>query len=154
MDRACCRLDRLHQLICPDFKADQRIWSERLGNWNVRGIAALGDQDTADPRNVVARIEGVPAAAEISLIPAGKIPRGVGRRHADVTEIAGAISRRNVHAAAERHGQVRIVAADALALVEYFPRRHGRAYVLVTECSVVVIEGANRLYSRPSRRSL
>src|SRR5258708_33912995 len=102
MDRACCRLDRLHQLICPDFKADQRIWSERLGNWNVRGIAALGDQDTADPRNVVARIEGVPAAAEISLKPAGKIPRGEGRRHPDVTENAGPLSPPNDLAQAER----------------------------------------------------
>src|SRR5258706_16113036 len=106
-------LATLHDLIRPDFKADQGVWPEGLGDWNVCGIAALGDQDAADPRNVVARIEGVPVAADIGLEPAGKIPRGVGRRHADVAEIAGAIARWNVHAAAERDCQVRVVAADA-----------------------------------------
>src|ERR1700726_4637890 len=96
MVRGCPELDRLHHLVRPNFKADQRIWPESLGNWNVCGIAALGDQDAADPRNVVARIEGVPAAANIGLEPGGKIPRRVGRRHADVAEIASAIARGNV----------------------------------------------------------
>jgi hypothetical protein len=45
--------DHLQQFVGPDFEADQGIWPESLGNWNVRGIAALGDQDAADPRNVV-----------------------------------------------------------------------------------------------------
>jgi hypothetical protein len=38
----------------------------------------------------------------------------VGRRNADVAEIAGAVARWNVHAAAERDGEMRIVAADAI----------------------------------------
>jgi hypothetical protein len=50
----------LQQLIRPDFEADEGVWPESLRNWNVRGIAALGDQDTTDPRNVVAWVEGVP----------------------------------------------------------------------------------------------
>src|SRR6202166_4995060 len=102
-------------LVGPNPEADQRVRSECLGNRNVRGVTALGDQDAADPRNVVARIESVPAAAEIGLEPGGKISRRPGQGHADLAEIAGAISRRNVHAAAERDGKVRIVAADTLA---------------------------------------
>src|SRR5712672_4758792 len=99
-------LATLHDLISPDFKAEEGVGPEGLGDWNVCGIAALGDQDAADPRNVVARIEGVPVAADIGFEPAGKIACGVGRRHPDVAEIAGAIARRNVHAAAERDGKV------------------------------------------------
>src|SRR6266581_1880701 len=152
--RRVIALKTLRQLIRPDFKADERVWSERLRNWNVRGIAAVSDQDAADPRDVVARIEGVPVAADIGLKPAGKVSRRVGRRHTDITEIASAISRRNVHAAAERDGKVRVVAADALALVEYLPRRHGRPRVLVTEQDMAVNEIANCLDPRPARRCL
>src|ERR1700741_2444457 len=145
------QLDLLQQLIRPDFKADEGVWPESLRNWNVRGIAALGDQDAADPRNVVACVEGVPVAAEIGLKPAGKVARRVGRRHSDITEIAGAISRGNVHAAAERDGKVRVVAADAFALVEYLRRRHGRPRMLVTKRDVVVNEIADCLDPRPTR---
>ena len=73
-DRGCSEFGRLHELISPDFKADQGVRPEGLGDWNVCCIAAPGDQDAADPRNVVARIEGVPAAADIGFEPAGKIP--------------------------------------------------------------------------------
>src|ERR1700688_775106 len=144
----------LCEFVGPNPEADQRVWSESLGNWNVRGIAALSDQDAADPWDVVARIERIPVAAEIGLEPAGKISRGPRQWHANLAEIAGAISRRNVHAAAERDGKVRIVAADALALVEHFPRRHGRARMLVAECDMVVNEIADRLDPRPAGRRL
>jgi hypothetical protein len=46
----------LEQLIRRKFEADEGVWSESLSNWNVRGTAASGDQDAADPRNVVARV--------------------------------------------------------------------------------------------------
>ena len=154
MARDCRKLDRLHELISPYFKADECVRSESLDNWNICGIAALGDQDAADPRNVVARIEGVPMAADVSLEPAGKISRGIRRRHADVAEIAGAISGRNIHAAAERDGKVRVVTADTLVLVENLQCRHGGASVLITKSDVVVNEIANRLDPRPSRRCL
>src|ERR1700758_818058 len=150
MHRCMRQLELLQQLIRPDFKADEGVWSESLSNWNVRSIAALGDQDAADPRNVVARVERIPVAAEIGLKPAGEVARRVGWWHADVTKIAGAISRGNVQAATERDGKVRVVAADAFALVECFPRRHGRSRVLVTERDVVVNEIADCLDSRPT----
>lgn len=133
----------LQHFVRPDFKADDRIWSESLRNWNVRGITALRDQDASDPRNIVACVKGVPVAAEIGLKPAGKVTCRVGRRHADITEIAGAISRGNVHAAAERDGKVRIVAADPFALIENIPRGHRRPRVLVAKRDVVVNEIAD-----------
>src|SRR6266404_8952978 len=45
-------------------------------------------------------------------------------------------------------------ASSRLALVENFPRRHGRACVLVTEGDVAMNEVANRMDPRPARRCL
>ena len=98
------------------LKLDQRVGAEGVRDRHVGGVAALADQDAADARHVVARVEGVPAAAEIGLEPAGEIHRRVGRRHADVAEIAGAIARRDVHAAAEGDGEMGEVAAHARCL--------------------------------------
>src|SRR6202022_1256696 len=109
----------------------------------VGGIAALRDQHAADSRLVVAGIERMPAAAEIGLEPAGEIAHRPGLRRADVAEIAGAIARRYVHAAAERDGQMRIVPAHALALVEGLPGRLRGAGVLVAECDVTMDEIAD-----------
>ena len=62
--------------------------------------------------------KAVPGAAKIGFEPAGKVHRRVRRRQADVAEIAGAIARRNVHAATQRDREMREVAADAATLVE------------------------------------
>lgn len=88
-----------HQFIGPHLEADELAWSENMNNRNIRRIAALGDQDTADARRVVACVEGVPATAEVGLEPTCKVAGGVRRRNADVAEIAGAVARWNVHAA-------------------------------------------------------
>jgi len=69
-----------------------------------------------------------------------------------VAEIACAVSRGNVHAAAERDGKMRVVAADALALAEYLPRRHGRARMLVTERDVVARKSQIAWTRAPARR--
>src|SRR5438105_14220943 len=91
-------------LVGPDLEAGQCVWPEGLGDRHIGSIAALRNQDAADPRNVVARIEGTPVPAEIGFEPAGEIACGPGFRRADVAEIARAIARGNVHAAAERNG--------------------------------------------------
>ena len=57
---------------------------------------------------------------EIDLEPGREIHRRVVRRHADVAEIAGAIARRDVHAAAERDREMREVAAHAAPLFMRF----------------------------------
>ena len=123
--------------------------------WVIGTSAAsrpVSDQHAADSRDVIARIEGVPPSAKIGLEPAGEIHRAIGRRHADVAKVAGAIARRNIHAAAEGDGEVRKVAADALAFVEDFPGRHRRARMLVAEGDVAMDEIADRLNACPARR--
>src|SRR5438552_3047562 len=98
-----------------------------MGDRHVSRIAPLSDQHATYPRHVVPRVEGVPPPAKIGLKPAGEIHWAVRRWHADVPEVAGAIAGRNVHAAAERDGEVRVIATHTLAFVEGLPGRHGRA---------------------------
>src|SRR4029453_227479 len=140
----------LAHLIRPYLEAPQRVGAEGVGDGNVGGVAAASDQDAADAGHVVARVERVPASAEIGLEPAGEIHRAIGRRHADVAEIAGAIARRNVHAAAEGDSEVGVVAAHASALLVGLPRRLGGAGMLVAELNVVMDEIADRLDAPPT----
>src|ERR1700675_2884831 len=92
-------------LVGGDAEAHELVRAERGGDGDVGGVAAARDQDAADARLVVTGIEGVPTVADIGLEPGAEIHRrGVGG-HADVAEIAGAIARRDVHAAAQRHGE-------------------------------------------------
>src|SRR5437868_14439856 len=56
-----------------------------------------GDQDTADPRNVLARVERIPAPADECLEPAAEIHRSRIRVHTDISQVAAAISRRDIH---------------------------------------------------------
>ena len=153
-DVADSRATTGRDLVGPHLEADQRVRPEGLGDRNVGGVAPLRDQDAADPRHVVARIEHLPVAADIGLEPAGEIAGGPRLRRADVAEIAGAIARRNVHAAAERDGEMGVVAADALALVVGFPRGLGGARMLVAERDVTMDVIADRLHPRPARRRI
>jgi hypothetical protein len=73
---------------------------------------------TMRPMRVVARVYGVPTAIEKDFGPGAEI-HGIGiNRNADVAEIAGAITRGNVHAPAERYGEMREVAAYTNALMQ------------------------------------
>src|SRR5258708_3663963 len=141
----------LADLVRPDFETDQRVGAEGVGDRHVSRIAPLSNQHAADSRHVIARIECVPPPAKIGLEPAGEIHWAIGRWHADVPEIAGAIARRNVHAAAERDGEVRVVATHTLAFIEDLPGRHSRARMLVAEGDVAMDEIADRLDARPPR---
>src|ERR1700730_7197860 len=84
-------------LVGPYLEADQRVRSERLGDRNIGGIASLRDQDTAYPRHVVARIERIPAPADIGLEPTSEVARPVRRLGAHVAKVSGAVARRNIH---------------------------------------------------------
>src|SRR5262249_61751918 len=86
--------------------------------------------------------------------PAGEIPWAMWGRRAHVAQISGAISGRNVHAAAECNSQVRVVATNAFALVEDLPRRLGCARVFIAELNVVMYKIANCLNALPSERLL
>src|SRR6202011_465625 len=68
----------------------------------------------ADARGVVARVEGMPLAAEEHLEPGGEVHRRVVGWHTDVAEVPGAVARGDVHAATEGNGKMREITADAM----------------------------------------
>ena len=57
-------------------------------------------------------IEGEPASVEENLKPGAEVHRSRIPRHADIAEIAGAVTGRNIHAAAQLHGEMGKVPAD------------------------------------------
>src|SRR5207248_3130489 len=59
--------------------------SERGADRNIGSVTTPGDQDTADPRNVVARVERVPAPADECLEPGAEIHRSRIRGHTDIS---------------------------------------------------------------------
>ena len=67
---------------------------------NIRRVTAARDDDPADARNIVARIEGVPLAFQENFDPGAEIHR-VDDGHADVAEMAVDIARGDVEAATE-----------------------------------------------------
>src|ERR1700730_3738690 len=75
--------------------------SEGRPHRDIGRIATSGNQDSPDPRRVVPGVKYVPAVAEIDFEPGAEIHRGVAGRDAHITEIAGAIACRDVHAAAK-----------------------------------------------------
>src|SRR5258708_5727353 len=124
--------------------------SEAGGDRDVGGIAAARHHDATDPRMVVASIEGEPLAIEIDLEPRTEIHRSRVRWNADVAEIAGAIARRNVHAAAQGDGEMGEVAADADALIVAFGSGAVAAGVMVAERNALMDIVADRLHPGPS----
>src|SRR5262245_10612154 len=99
---------------------------------------------------VVTGVEGVPAAAEISLEPGGKIHRRGLAGNADVAEIPLAIVRRDIHAAAQRHRKMSEVAADAAALGMGLGAGAVVARVVIAEFEMVVHVIADRLHLLPA----
>src|ERR1035438_7341037 len=80
--RDCCRRQNTRSHLTPRedyFRANreglQLVEAERRRKGNVGGIAAAGDQDAADAWDVVARVEGEPAAPEVHLEPRTEIHR-------------------------------------------------------------------------------
>src|ERR1039458_10838950 len=66
----------------------------------------------------------------------------------DALPISGAVSRRDVHAAAEGDGEMRVVAADALPFVESFRGATGGAGILVVKGNMVMDVIADGLHPR------
>src|SRR6516165_11341808 len=146
-ERASCSISRVVTTndlrdVCPNG-ADR----------NIGSITTPGDQDTADPRNVVTRVERVPAPADECLEPGAEIHRSGVRRHADISQITGAISSGDVHAPAKRHSEVSEVAAHAPLLGKTLRGAPGRIGVLISEPDVRVNEIADRLHPSPAGRS-
>src|SRR6202034_741634 len=89
----------------------------------------------------------VPAAGQKDLEPGAEIHWINVDRNADVAEIPGAIAGGNVHAAAERNGEMGEVAADAYAFLHGIARAAGRARIRVAEADFRVNEIADRLHN-------
>ena len=136
-----------------DFEACHGAWSKRGDNGDVGGVAPPPHQDAADARAVVARVECIPAIAEIDLEPGGKIHWRRVWRHADVAEITSAIARRYIHAAAQCDRQMSEVTADAALLAVGSPCGFGRARMLVAEFDPIMDVIADRLHERPAFRN-
>ena len=107
-------------------------------------------RDAADAGYVVARIKGVPRAADIGFEPGRKIHRRIRDSDANIAQITGAVPRRDVHAATERDCQVSEVPADAGAIAIRLPRRPGGACVFVAEGNVLVSVIADGLDPAPA----
>ena len=95
---------------------------------------------------IVTRVYRVPTAIEKDFGP-GAETHGIDiDRNADVAEIAGAIAHGNVHAPAERDGEMGEVAADADSLVHGIAGATGWACVWIPEPDFRVNEITNRLH--------
>src|SRR5712692_5187633 len=143
--------DAEEHFIGPHPEALKRSGAESGADRNIGRIAATCNQHATDAWDIIARIEGVPTAAEVGFEPSGEVHGCVNRRHANIAEIAGAVTRGNIHAAAKSDGQVGVVPADAFSLVENLPGRLGRAGMLVAKEDMVMDEIADRLDTSPPR---
>ena len=96
----------------------------------------------------------MPAAAKVGLEPGGEV-HGIRRgRNPDVTQVARAVTRWNIHAATEGDREVGVVATHAHALIEGFERGLGRPGMLVAEGDMSMDEIADCLDARPPRGRL
>jgi hypothetical protein len=100
--------------------------TERNDQRDIRRVAAARHHDSADARNIVARIEGVPLAFQENFDPGAEI-HWVDDGNADVAEMAVDVARGDVEAATEGEREMSVVTADANALVERLERRPRRA---------------------------
>src|SRR5580704_1519153 len=141
-------------LVRDHFELRHRARSEAGHDRDVGRVASARHQDAADAGAIVAGIECVPVSPEIDLEPCTEIHGLVDRRYADVAEIAGAVARRNIHAATQRDGKMRKIATYALFFHESIPCRLGRARMFVTERQMVVHVIADFLDKGPTLRCL
>ena len=114
--RGLLRAGGVFDFVGPDFEHLKKIGSECGANGHIGGIAAAGDQYPSDAALIIARIEGMPSAAEVRFQPTRKIHWGVGYRHADVAEIAGTVTRRNIETTQQCNREMGEIPAHAFAL--------------------------------------
>jgi len=135
-------------LISPDPKALQCVGSKRRRNGDIAGITASRHQDATPAGYIVARVEGVPAAADPCLEPGSEVANVVRRGHSEIAQVAGAVSRRDIQAAAEGDSKMHVVAADPGSCVIGLHCAAGCTGVLVVEGNVIMNIIADRLHAR------
>src|SRR5271163_3237277 len=142
-----CPGHSFRDFIGPNRKALQRIWTEGGGNGDIGRVASARDEHSTNPRHIVPRIERMPGSAEIDFDPRREIHHSVWWLGPHVSQVSGAVTRRNIHAAAESDGQMREVAADAHTLVKRLPSRSRRARSLIIESNMIMNKITDRLHS-------
>jgi hypothetical protein len=87
---------------------------------------------------------------QVCLEPGGEIHRAVWGECTDVTQVPSAVACRNIQAAAECDGEVRVITADAGPFIESLPGCLRGAGVLVTKDDMLMDEIADGLDASPS----
>src|SRR5271156_5863322 len=94
--RSCREGGAFLDLFGDNPEARERVRTECRDHRNICGITAARDQDPADPRLIVSRVERKPATAKKGFEPSVEIHRRRIGRNTDVPEVAVAIARRDV----------------------------------------------------------
>ena len=124
-------------LIGFDVEAGKLGAAEASGDGDVGCVATGSHEDAADARVVVAGVHVPPAATEPDLIPGAEVA-GAGEGDADVANVAGDVTRGDVHASREGDGEMLVVATDADAFGEDVHRGLGCARHLIVEDNFLV----------------
>src|SRR5277367_3612308 len=140
--------------IGPDSKLPQVSLAEGRADGNIRGIASARDGHTPDSPGVVARVKGMPRAAQINLNAAGKIHWRVDCRHVNVRQVTGDIAGWNIHGAAQGDRQMGQVSADTLSFAESLQCGPSGPCILISEGHMAIHKVADRLNAGPARRQL
>ena len=111
---------RLENLFGHNFKLLKIGRPERCGDCHVRGVPPGGHEYSSNSWRVMTRVKAPPTVLKIDFKPSAEIHRRRRDRHADVAEIAGRVTRRNIQTPAQRYGEVLKVAANTYPLIEDF----------------------------------
>ena len=135
----------------PDLERLQLIHAEGRCHGHIGGVASAGHEHPTNAGSVVTGVKGVPLAAQERFEPGAEVHRIRRQWHADVAQITGTVTGRNVQAAAEGDRQVHVIAADAHPLAIDLQRGPIVPGSLIVETNVVMNEVANSLDARPAR---
>src|SRR5689334_16830975 len=129
-----CRVRaRFLNLVGDYFEPCQATAAERGCNRDVRGVAAHRHHHPTDSWLVVPCIEGPPAVLQIHFEPGAEIHLIRRWGNADISQIAGDITRRNIQAATKRDCQMLKIPAHPESFCINIQSRLGRPRKVVAE---------------------
>jgi hypothetical protein len=139
------------QLKRIDIEMNQVGWPKAGADCHVCGIASSGHQDSAESTIVMSRIHVDPSAVQEYLVPRAEVA-GAGAGSANVANVTGDVSRRNILAARKGDSEMLEVAAYADALGKNVHRRLCGASGVVIKHHFVVNPVANGDRALPACR--
>ncbi len=123
--------------------------AEGVDQGYIGRVPASGNNDPADPWNIIAWIEAMPFSTDKHFDPSAEI-HGINHRHTDISQMTVHIACGNIQATAEGNRQMREVPAHPNALIEGFQRRAGRACLHIVELNMTMDKVAYCLHARPA----